>query len=170
MFEVGTIDFALYEDSYEFLGIASVKIPDRNRKTITINGAGIGGDVEIPIPGHFDAMTMDITLRADGDKLARLREPRAHQLELRVAQLNEDPVAGGLIKAGFKYVVIGVPKSSGGATIAPASSGDTTVTLALRYFATFMDGVCIEEIDQLNRIERINGFDYGAEVRKALGK
>jgi len=170
MFDVGTIDFALYEDSTEFMGIASFKIPDRNRKTITINGAGIGGDVEIPIPGHYDAMVADITLRADGEKLAKLREPRRHQLELRVAQSNEDPVAGALITAGFKYVLIGVPKSSSGGTIAPATSGDTTVSMAVRYLATYMDGKKIEEIDQLNRIDIVNGVDYNADVRKALGK
>lgn len=170
MFEVGTIDFALYEDSTEFLGIASVKIPDRNRKVISIEGAGIGGTVEFPVPGHYDAMDMEITLRGDSEKLAKIREPRRHKLELRVAQSNEDPIAGELVTTGFKYVVVGVPKTSGGGTIAPASSSETTVTMALRYFAVYMNGVKVEEIDPLNRIDTINGVDYYEPVRKALGK
>ena len=41
---------------------------------------------------------------------------------------------------------------------------------AVRYWATYIDGKKVREIDPLNFICLIDGTDYLADVRKALGK
>lgn len=170
MYEVGTVDFAVYEDSNEFIGIANVQLPDKNQKVITINGSGIGGDVEVPMVGHYDAMALTLAFRNYTSKLAKLREHRRHQIELRLAQEYEDPEHGTIGIDSIKHVFIGVPKSASGGSVAPAASSDGNVVLAVRYWATFIEGVKVDEIDQLNRIDVVNGTDYNAAVRKALGK
>ena len=170
MFEVGTIDFAVYEDADEFVGMASVKLPDKIQKVITMNGAGIGGDVEVPVNGHYDAMTLEMTFRNYSPRVARLREHRRHNIELRVAQQNEDRIAGQVVTDAVKHVFVGIPKSATGGTVAPATAGDMTVAYSVRYWATFVNGTKVDELDQLNRIDIVNGIDYDAPVRKALGK
>ena len=40
----------------------------------------------------------------------------------------------------------------------------------MTYFATYIDGAKVLEIDILNFIYFVNGVDYLADVRKALGK
>jgi len=170
MYEVGTIDFAVYEDSVEFIGMANVQLPDKNQKVITMNGAGIGGDVEVPMAGHYDAMTLTLAFRTYTAKLATLREHRRHQIELRVAQQNEDPVSGSLTVDAVKHVFVVVPKATSGGTVAPAASGDGNITFSVRYWATYINGTKVDEIDQLNRVDVVNGVDYNAPVRKALGK
>ena len=40
----------------------------------------------------------------------------------------------------------------------------------MTYFATYIGGVKVLEIDILNFIFFVNGVDYLADVRKALGK
>ena len=170
MFEVGTIDFAVYEDNDEFVGMASVKLPDKNQKVVTMNGAGIGGDVEVPVNGHYDAMTLEMNFRNYSPRVARLREHRRHNLELRVAQQNEDRVAGQVVTDAVKHVFVAIPKSASGGTVAPATPGDMAIVFSVRYWATFVNGQKLDEIDQLNRVDIINGIDYDAPVRKALGK
>jgi P2 family phage contractile tail tube protein len=170
MFEVGTIDFAVYEDSDEFLGMASATLPEKNQKSITMNGAGIGGDVDVPIVGHYDAMTLSLAFRTYTARHARLREHRRHQIELRVAQQNEDPVSGAVVTDAVKHVFVVVPKSASGGTVAPAASSDGNLTFSVRYWATYINGEKVDEIDQFNRIDVINGIDYDAPVRAALGK
>ena len=169
-FEVGTIDFAVYEDSDEFIGMASVTMPDKNQKLVTMTGAGIGSDLEVPIPGHYDAMTLSLAFRNYSPKVARLREQRRHNIELRIAQQNEDPIAGQLVTSAVKHVFVVVPKAASGGEVAPASPGNMTVTCAVRYWATYIDGVKVEELDVLNRIDMVNGTDYSEPVRRALGK
>lgn len=170
MYGVGTIDFAVYEDAVEFIGKASVQLPDKNQKVIVINGAGIGGDIEVPIVGHYDAMTMTLAFRAYDEKVARLREHRRHNLELRIAQQAEDPVSGTLVTVPIKHVIVVIPKSASGGTIAPATSGDCNLTFSVRYWATYIDGKKVDELDPLNRIDIVNGIDYNEPVRRALGK
>jgi len=170
MYEVGTIDFAVYEDSIEFVGMASVTLPDKNQKVISMSGAGIGGDVEVPMVGHYDAMTLTLAFRTYTAKLAKLREHRRHQIELRIAQQNEDPVSGTLVTDAVKHVFVVVPKSASGGTVAPAAAGDANITFSVRYWATYINNIKVDEIDPLNRIDTVNGIDYSEPVRKALGK
>lgn len=170
MFEVGTIDYSVYEDATEFVGIANVQLPEKVQKSITMNGSGIGGDVEVPIRGSYDAMTLTISFRTFSEKVAALREPRRHQIELRIAQQSEDPINGTTPVNAVKHVFIGVPKSASGGTVAPASAADCNVTFSVRYWATYVDGKKVDEIDQLNRVDIVNGIDSNDPVRKALGK
>jgi len=170
MFDVGTIDFAVYEDSTEFVGMASAKLPNKNQKVVTLNGAGIGGDVEVPVPGQYDALLLELSFRAYTPRVASLREPRVHIIELRVAQQNEDRVAGQVVQEGVKHVFKVIPKGVTGGTIAPASASDTTISFSVRYWGTYFNGKLIEELDPLNHIDVINGVDYAASVRAALGK
>ena len=170
MFEVGTADFAVYEDAVEFVGMAQLKLPDKNQKVVTLSGAGIGGDVEVPIIGHYDPMTLEMDFRNYSPRVARLREHRAHTIECRVAQQAEDRMQGQIVTESVKHVFVLIPKSASGGTIAPASPSDTKLSFAVRYWATYVDGVKLDEIDQLGRVDIVAGIDYDEPVRKALGK
>ena len=60
MVDQAVINFACYEDAKDFLGLASVTLPDVDFIIATISGAGIAGNVEAPIIGHMNAMTTQI--------------------------------------------------------------------------------------------------------------
>lgn len=164
------VNFALYEDNREFLGIASVTLPDITWLNSSISGAGIAGNVEAVIVGHLDAMTMTLNMRTATPDAIRLTEPRRHNIDLRVAQQDEDTVAGEIQIRKVKHVMVVVPKSFKGGSVAPASPADASGEYAVRYWAMFIDGEKVTEIDPLNYICRINGTDYLADVRAALGK
>lgn len=63
-----------------------------------------------------------------------------------------------------------VPKSTKGGTIAPATPTSGSGEYAVRYWATYINGKKVRELDPLNFICYINGVDYLAGVRAALGK
>ena len=50
------------------------------------------------------------------------------------------------------------------------SAADTSGSFAVYYYAAYKDGKQLWEIDKRNMKCVINGVDYMAEVRKALGK
>ena len=54
--------------------------------------------------------------------------------------------------------------------LAPAASAEASGEYAATYFATYIDGKKVLEIDIINFIYYVNGTDYLADVRKALGK
>ena len=40
----------------------------------------------------------------------------------------------------------------------------------MRYWKTWLNGKEVREVDPMNMIYKVNGVDYLADVRKALGK
>ena len=152
------INFKVYEDSVEYVGMAQATLPDLTALTQSISGAGIAGNVESVILGHFDAMTLGLNFRTVTDQSVKLSEPRRHTIDLRVAQQDEDVVAGKVVVRADK-----------GGSVAPAAPSNGSGEYAVRYWATYIDGKKVREVDQLNFICYVNGTDYLADVRKALG-
>ena len=177
------INFKVYEDSVEYVGMAQATLPDLTALTQSISGAGIAGNVESVILGHFDAMTLGLNFRTVTDQSVKLSEPRRHTIDLRVAQQDEDVVAGKVVvrartefeehgKDRMRIIVTELPyqvnKRQLIKNIADAPSNGSG-EYAVRYWATYIDGKKVREVDQLNFICYVNGTDYLADVRKALG-
>ena len=157
------INFKVYEDSVEYVGMAQATLPDLTALTQSISGAGIAGNVESVILGHFDAMTLGLNFRTVTDQSVKLSEPRRHTIDLRVAQQDEDVVAGKVVVRAVKHILVVIPKSD------KAAPSNGSGEYAVRYWATYIDGKKVREVDQLNFICYVNGTDYLADVRKALG-
>ena len=164
------INFAIYEDGIEYMGMASVGMPTLTNLTQSISGAGIAGNVEAIIKGHVDTMTLTLNFRTTTPASVRLSEPRRHTIDLRVAQQEEDPVSNTISAQPEKHVMVILPKTHNVGNIAPASPSNGSGEYAVRYWATWVNGVKVREIDPMNFIYMVDGVDYLADVRKALGK
>lgn len=169
-FDQSVINFAVYEDGVEFAGMAKATLPDLNSLTQSMAGAGIAGNVETVILGHFDAMTLGLNFRTTTAHAIKLSEPRRHTIDLRVAQQVEDTVSGAVTVQSVKHIFVVVPKKDAGGSIAPAAPTDGSGEYSVRYWATYIDGKKVREIDPLNFICIINGVDYLADVKRVLGK
>lgn len=164
------INYAVYENATEFYGTAQVQLPDLNSLTTSLSGAGIAGNVEAVILGHMDAMSMTVNFNTFCKEQAALAEQRPHNLDIRVAQQGTDSTSGEISVDSIKHVVRATPKSLKYGKIAPAATADASGEYAVGYLATYINGAKVTEVDPLNFICIINGVDYLADVRKALGK
>ena len=169
-FDESVINFAVYEDSVEYVGIAGVTLPNLAAIVQTLSGAGIAGNVELPVLGHYAVMSLTLNFRTTTEHSVRLSEPRRHNIDLRMAQQIEDTVAGEVKVQSIKHVLVVVPKTDTGGTVAPAAPTNGSGEYSVRYWATYIDGAKVREIDPLNFICEVNGVDYLADVRKAIGK
>lgn len=164
------INLELYKDSVNLLGIAKVKLPAITYPCVTISGAGMMGEMEVPLYGMVSAMSMDINFLTATDSAVELAAPSKHQLDMRVAEeywSTEDAEVG---LWADKYVVIVRPKTTDPGTVAPMAAADASGSYAVYYFAAYKDGKQLWEIDKRNMKCVINGVDYMEPVRKALGK
>ena len=169
-FDESVINFAVYEDSVEYVGMAGVTLPNLAAIVQTLSGAGIAGNVEVPVLGHYDVMSLTLNFRTTTEHSVRLSEPRRHNIDMRMAQQIEDTVAGEVKVQSIKHVLVVVPKTDTGGTIAPAAPTNGSGEYSVRYWATYIDGSKVREVDPLNFICEVNGVDYLADVRKAIGK
>ncbi|GHU51354.1 hypothetical protein FACS1894127_7640 [Clostridia bacterium] len=163
------INYRVFEDGSELLGTAEVTLPEISNMTQEIQGAGIAGTTTSSIIGHISAMMLTLNFRTVEPSAVSLYEPRRHNIELRVAQQSRNSATGTLEVSAVKYVLVVTPTKLSPGKAAPASPADASGEYAVDYYACFMNGNQMFEVDQLNFIFKVNGKDYLADVRAALG-
>lgn len=166
----GVINYDIYEDGVAFLGTASITLPNLSYKSITVAGAGIAGDVDAPILGHTDAMEITLNWRTIDRKAYTLSEPRDHMLDLRVARQQKHSGSANLGVAADKYVIVARPKVLTVGNLQPASEMGTSIQMSVSYMALYVDGRKMIEQDPYNFVSFINGVDYLADARRAMGR
>lgn len=167
----GTINWALYENGSEYLGTASMTDADRSHKMLTVNGAGIAGDAEVPVVGHYDALNTTISFRTATEDACRLFETRRHLLDCRAAVEEYDATSGELRVHAHKIIMECLPKSISGGEIAPSSPQPKSVVMSVIARKYYIDETLKEDYQPLNFVDiDASGKDNLAAVRSALGK
>lgn len=164
------IDFEVYENSRNYLGVASVNLPNINYLVQQITGAGISGNVDAVLIGMVDAMATTFNFRSAMESAVSLLKPEKHILDMRVAEQHWDTMNSERNVVADKFVMVAEPKNFTPGTVAPASLADTNLEMSVKYYAGYKDGKQVWEIDPFNYICTIDGVDYMAPVRRALGK
>lgn len=164
------INFEVYEDSVNLLGIGKVTLPDVTFLTQPFSGAGIAGNMEAVLVGMLEAMTMTINFNSVTGSATKLMAPVNHNIDLRVAEQERDTVRRTKEVRADKYVMTVTTKSTKPGSVAPASPADASGEYSVSYYAAYKDGKCLWELDPANSVCYIDGVDYMAPVRKALGK
>ncbi len=168
--DVAVINYALYENKTEFVGITQADLPSLEFMTQTINGAGIAGEVETILIGQMKAMEITLKHTVLTKEAIVLSSPKLHTWELREVQENIDRKTSGLAVTTVKHIIKAFPKKMDGGSLKPQSTSDPNTVASVHYWAEYRDGKKVMELDPLNYICLINGVDYLKSVRKALGK
>ena len=145
-------------------------LPDVEYMSETISGSGIAGEIDEIIAGHTAAMTTTLNFRTYTKATVKLLEPRIHNIELRVAQQQTDSGTGDVGIVPVRHVLKVKPKKTAMGKVSAASEADVNGDYSTTYLATYINNEKVTEIDPLNYKCLINGKDYLADVRKALGK
>ncbi|NLT94867.1 MAG: phage major tail tube protein [Clostridia bacterium] len=163
------INFRVYEDGNDLLGIADVELPSIEAMTETVKGAGIAGEVDSPVLGHFGSMTLTLNWRTIIKSTVHLAQQRAHNLDLRGAIQTYNSGTGEYKVTPLKVSVRCIPKTTDLGKLDVGTTSDASNEFEVTYIKVFLDGVPVIEIDKFNYICVINGVDYLKQVRQALG-
>ena len=169
--KAGIINFAVYENGSEYLGIAKVTLPDLTNKTLTVNGAGIPGDIDVPVPGHRDAMSVTIEFLDAPAAAYTLAQQRIHTLDLRAAHEDLDTTNKKIGVDAHKYILEVIPKSLKGGTLAPTAAQGVSGEYSCLSIKKYINEVLIMDYQPANFIDiDDSGVDRLKDVRTALGK
>lgn len=164
------INFSVYLDGEDMLGVAEATIPTFESMTETVKGAGIAGEFDSIVLGHFGSTTIELNWRNVTDSAIKLLKPVAHNLDLYGALQDYDAGAGKYVVRQIHIYCKAVPKNLNLGKLSVGEEGDSSTEFELHYLLVERDGVRRIEMDKFNYIFWIDGVDYLAEVRKALGK
>jgi hypothetical protein len=161
--------YRVYLDGVDLLGMADVDLPDIEAMTDTVKGAGIAGEIDTPVVGHYSSMSMTLNWRTVSGNLMLLATPVAHHLELRGAVQIYDAASGTYSTQAQKIVVKANPKKIGLGKMDTGATQDSSSEFEVSYIKVSIGGISRLEIDKFNFICVINGIDFLAETREALG-
>lgn len=163
------INFKVYEGGSDLLGIADVELPSIEAMTETVKGAGIAGEIDSPVLGHFGSMSLKINWRTVVKSTVHLAQQKAHSLDLRGAIQTYNSGAGTYRAVPLKVVVKCIPKKTELGKLDVGVKGDASSEFEVVYLKLTLDGKEYIEIDKFNYIAKIGGVDALKDVRSALG-
>ena len=153
------VEFKVYSESNDLMGVSDIELPDLDFMTETIKGAGIAGEVDSPTVGHFSSMEVKLNWRTLDKNLFALAGNKTKLLDCRGAQQNIDRSTGEYKIDKVRVIIKGMPKKV---------VGSSTVLEAI-YLKITVNDKTVVEIDKYNSISNIGGTDFLQEVRDALG-
>ena len=163
--------FRVYRDGVDLIGIADAELPSIEPMKETVKGAGIAGEVESPVLGHFGSMTLKLSWRTVTNNMIRLSQQKAHHLDLRGSIQAFDTTAGaGEFKTvPLKVMVKAIPKKTDLGKFDTGGKMDSAAEFEVIYIKVWLNNNSVVEIDKYNYVCVIDGEDYLANIRAALG-
>ncbi|OQP00853.1 phage major tail tube protein [Geobacillus sp. 44C] len=162
-------DFRVYREGNNLLGIADIQLPSFEAMTETVRGAGIAGEYESPNIGHFQSMKLTLNWRVLNNDFASLLEPRVISFDCRGANQVLDASSGVYSQVPCRVFVRGTPTKNDLGKMEKGSPYDASNDIEITYIKIEIGGKTLVELDKLNYKYVVNGVDYLADVRKALG-
>ncbi len=165
----GHVDYRVKEDGKDLIGIAKVKLPSLNRKTVTMEGAGFGGEMEVPMAGMLKAMKVEFDFSSVTDSVLKLGDNRWHNVALYEAfQYFDDELEDEYMEQDRIEMSIRAIDDNLG-TIATASPADASGSYSCRRIKIYKDGKKVLDVDPLHTKHEVNGVDCNEKLREALG-
>ena len=162
--------YNVYLDGTKLLGVSDeVTLPDLESLTETLSGAGILGEIDEPLLGHFGAAELEIPFRTINEELFKLITPGAStQITLRMStqSINEQNLQTDFMPS--RVVVTGKVKSLSGGKVKQGSGTGTSVKIELLYILIEVNKKPKFELDKLNFVFKVDGVDLLSTVRSQV--
>lgn len=162
-------NFSAYRDGDDFLGVVDVELPSLEALTETIKGAGIAGEIDSPVIGHYGSMSVKLNWRTLSVPVIQLAKQKTHALDFRGSQQIYNAGTGEYEHQGVKISTRAIPKSTESGKFEVGATTGSANELEVVYIKIEIDGKRILEIDKLNFIAFVDGEDALEAVRKNLG-
>ncbi len=166
-------NYEIYDEtdgSERLLGTSDVELPELEFLSADLKGAGIAGEVSVPVVGHTNNLTVTFNWRTIQKNFTKLSAPGSHIVTCRGALQNYDAATGLMQVSAVKVTMRSLPSKASIGKLEPGEVTESGNELSINYLKMTVDGEELLEIDKLNYVYRVNGVDYLADTRDALGQ
>lgn len=160
--------FRAYLKDDVLLGVVNATLPDPELMTETISGAGIAGEIDDPVPGHYKSMSLSMSFRSVTAAHKRLGASGGQHVELR-GSIQVQDAEGKLGHQPLRVVARGPVKKAGLGKLETGKPMDAEYVMEVVYLLVELDGEKLREIDKYNYIDFADGADQLEQVRENLG-
>lgn len=169
-FKIPTVlnNFNAYSGSHKYLGLTNeVTLPSFEALTETIDGAGIGGEIEEAIQGAFGSQEVETTFQNISKEyfdMIAATGTIVYRGSMQV--LNTSTQTNDF--EGIVVTVKGKVKSFDLGTLTKGGKGEPSITREITYIKVQIGGSNVLELDKFNNIYKINGVDLLQKVRSQI--
>ena len=157
--------FNVYTDGDRQLGVAEITLPPLEFMTTEIKGAGVAGTMDSPGGGQFASLVCTLNWRITTEDVFTLLEPRGHELDLYGEQLEWDAGNGEYVHLYIRALTKKLDLGKFGTM----ETQDGSSEHELYYLKIDIDGTEQVEIDKMNYIFKVQGYDWLANTRRNIG-
>lgn len=164
------INFDVYINGSLDSGLAEGNFPSLEAMTSEVKGAGIAGTVDSIVLGHFQSTTITLKWRTPPRNFWVLAQHMTHTLDMYAAIQHFEGSSGLITAVPLHVYARAVTKKN---TIGDFVVGDgmnSETEHEVYYLKAELDHNVMLELDKVNYIYKVNGVDYLAGVRRALGR
>jgi len=158
-------NFNTYGDGHKFVGVASeVSLPSFEYLTETIDGAGIGGEIEEAIEGSFGSLETETTFQ----NISREYFDYITHTGLVIYRGSMQMADTASQENDFEGIVVttkGKVKSFELGSLKKGGKGEPKVVREITYCKVTIGGKEVLELDKYNLIWKLNGTDRLQKVR-----
>ena len=144
----------------EMTEAASVELPELTEKSDAISGAGIMGELEMPVRGQYANMKITVAYRTSSEKFERATAPGLHTMEFSAAIQVLDESTGETKTQYVKYHCKGYKAMAKPGKLEQGGEMDASAEYNLIYYQKTIDGTVAREIDKLNGVDKVFGKEY----------
>lgn len=155
--------------SLELLGTSDVELPKFDAMTESIAGAGIAGEIDSVVLGHFKSMTLKLKFLVPTKQAILLAAPQVQSIDIRGSTQQQDPMLGALATSPFRVTARGMVKQFDLGKFEPGKRMDSAIEIEIIAISVFQDGVELVALDKLNLSFKVLGVDYLQSVRVDMG-
>lgn len=162
--------YNVYLNGKKLIGLSDeVTLPDFEALTETLSGAGILGEIDEPILGHFKAAEIEIpfrTMNAQMFSLASMQNALSLTLRASTQAINQANGATAFIPS--RIVIKGKNKAITGGKVKQGEGTGSSIKMEIFYIMIEVNKVKKFELDKLNFVYKVNGVDMLKKVRAQI--
>jgi P2 family phage contractile tail tube protein len=164
------VAYRVYHQGKDWLGIATLEMPQIQYITETLNGAGLAGEIESPVIGLTQSMSCKMTFTsATPDVFDALDWTVQPLFECYSALQTVDETTGIRSSIPYRINMLCRPKTMPLGSLEQGKKHGNECELELTRLEVLLDGAEKLLIDKLQFIHRVNGKDLLSTVRSQMG-
>jgi uncharacterized protein len=162
-------NYSVFRDGRRLLGLADVTLMNVANLTATFKGAGVPGEIDVPVQCHFQAMSVVLNWHTVTDDATFLFWQDGINLEIWAAHQYHETTENRIIHHGWRYILGLLPKGLNFGTLeVGAVAGASTEHEVMDMRVLFNDREMFV-LDKGNFVNRVDGHDFGAPIRQLIG-
>lgn len=166
-------NYSIFKDGRRLIGNADVTLPNIQNMTDTTKGAGIFGEIDMPVQCHFQSMTLTLNWNTITDWAIMATIQQKSVLDAWAAIQEDDPGLHQIVHSGWRFVMGTAPKSLNLGKLEVGTKGEAVTEFELISIRCIRDDRTMFELDKENAVCRWwNGntlVDYGGRIRQLIG-